>query len=380
MASMFKFSFRRLLGIIIKELIQLRRDRLTAAMIFAIPLAQLLLFGYAINSDPRHMPTAVVMGDSGPHARALYQVMKNSTFFDFVSVSPSEAAAREMLDQGEVQFVITVPPGFSRDLVRGDRPAVLLEADATDPVATQGALGQLQAMVQEGMAREFTGPLQYLATEPPAIDVRRHSKYNPEALQSYNIVPGLIGVILTLTMVMITALAITRERERGTMENLLSMPTRPGEVLIGKIAPYIIIGYIQVGLILLASRFLFHVPIHGSVPLLLLASLLFIAGNLALGITFSTIAKNQLQAMQMTMFIFLPSMLLSGFMFPFRGMPRWAQIAGEVLPITHFLRIARGIMLKGNTFTDMVDEVWPIALFTVVMLFIGIKRYRQTLD
>jgi len=378
--ALFRFSFRRLFGIFIKELIQLRRDRLTFALIFGIPLVQLFLFGFVIDSDPRNMPSAIILNDNGPQARALVQTLKNSTYFDFVTVAKSENQGGDLLAQGDVQFVLTIPTNFSRDLVRGDRPTILLEADATDPVATQGALSQLQLMVQEGLQREFVGPLAHLALSAPAIEVRRHALYNPEAHQQYNIVPGLMGVILTLTMVMITGLAITRERERGTMENLLSMPTRPGEVLIGKIAPYIVIGYIQVGLILVLSRYVFNVPILGSVPMLLLAALLFIAGNLALGITFSTIAKNQLQAMQMTMFVFLPSILMSGFMFPFRGMPGWAQVVGEVLPITHFIRIVRGIMLKGNDWSDVVGEVWPIALFTVVMMTVAITRYRQTLD
>jgi ABC-2 type transport system permease protein len=247
-------------------------------------------------------------------------------------------------------------------------------------VATAGALANLNAIISTGSGDLFTGALSNLAPNPPPVDVRIHAMYNPEANQQYNIVPGLIGIILTLTMVMITALAMTRERERGTMENLLSMPTRPGEVLIGKITPYIVIGYVQLGIILLASRYLFGVPILGSLVLLLLSSLLFIAGNLAMGIMFSTIAKNQLQALQMTIFVFLPSILLSGFLFPFRGMPGWAQVIGEVLPITHFLRIARGIMLKGNSISQIGNEIWPIALFTVVMLSLAIMRYRQTLD
>lgn len=380
MARGFRFSFRRLVGIVIKELIQLRRDRLTFAMIFGIPLAQLFLFGYVINSDPRHLPAGVIMADSGPQARAILQALRSSTFFDFVTELPSEDAARKQLALGELQFVVNIPPNFSRDLVRGDRPVILLEADATDPSATQGAMAQVSAIVERALSDELTGSLAFLAPGQSPVVVQHHALYNPEARTTTNIVPGLIGVILTLTMAMITALAITRERERGTMENLLSMPTRPSEVLIGKITPYIIIGYVQVGLILLVARYVFQVPIEGSVVLLLAVSLVFIVANLSLGITFSTIARNQLQAMQMAMFIFLPSMLLSGFMFPFRGMPHWAQIAGEILPITHFLRIARGIMLKGNGATQIMGELWPIALFTVIVLTVGIKRYRQTLD
>jgi ABC-2 type transport system permease protein len=292
----------------------------------------------------------------------------------------SEEEGHELLAQGKVQFVINIPQHFSRDLLRGDKPSLLIEADATDPVATTGALGSLGTVMSNALQNDFKGSLAFLnGTEGP-IDVRVHALYNPESITQYNIVPGLMGVILTMTMIMITGLAITRERERGTMENLLSMPTRPSEVLIGKIVPYILIGYIQVGVILTAARLLFNVPMHGSIPLLLVVALVFIAANLAMGITFSTIAKNQLQAMQMTFFVFLPSILLSGFMFPFRGMPQWAQWVGELFPLTHFLRIVRGILLKGNGLPDVMPEIWPLLLFATIMLTIGVKRYRQTLD
>jgi ABC-2 type transport system permease protein len=224
------------------------------------------------------------------------------------------------------------------------------------------------------------GSLEALAADKGPIDLRGHALYNPEAITHYNIVPGLMGVVLTLTMILVTGLAITRERERGTMENLLSMPTRPIEVLVGKLVPYILVGYVQVTLILLAAHFLFHVPMFGSLTLLLIAAALFIIANLAVGITFSTIAQNQLQAMQMTFFFFLPSLLLSGFAFPFRGMPDWAQVIGEVLPLSHFVRIVRGILLKGNGLFDVSQEMWPIALFAAIAMFIAMKRYRQTLD
>ena len=374
------FSFARLRGIIAKEFTQMRRDRLTFAMILGIPLLQLTLFGYAINSDPRHLPAAVLLADSGPQGRTVLHALKNSTFFDFVRQVETEREARDLLARGKVQFVIHIPQHFTRDLLRGDRPSLLVEADATDPAATGIALGSLNTLLSNALANDLKGPLEFLNATAGPIDLRVHALYNPENNTQYNIVPGLMGVILTMTMIMITGLAITRERERGTMENLLSMPTRPSEVLIGKIVPYVLIGYIQVGVILIASHFLFHVPMHGSIPLLLLAAFVFIAANLAMGITFSTIAKNQLQAMQMTFFVFLPSILLSGFMFPFRGMPHWAQVVGEILPLTHFLRIVRGILLKGNDVTDVALELWPIALFAAVMLTIGIKRYRQTLD
>ena len=306
--------------------------------------------------------------------------MRNSSYFDFVRQVATETEAREVLARGEVQFVINIPENFSRDLLRGDRPEVLVEADATDPVATSTALGSLEPLFDTALQNDLKGSLATLAGTSGPIDLRVHAIYNPEVVTQYNIVPGLMGVILTMTMVMITGLAITRERERGTMENLLSMPTRPSEVLIGKIVPYIFVGYIQVSVILIAAYFLFHVPMQGSILLLLLVALVFIVANLAMGITFSTIAKNQLQAVQMAFFVFLPSILLSGFMFPFRGMPRWAQMVGEVFPLTHFLRIVRGILLKGNGIVDITLQLWQIALFAFIVLVIGIKRYRQTLD
>jgi len=375
-----KFSFARLMGIMVKEFTQMRRDRLTFAMMLGIPLIQLTLFGFAINSDPRHLPAAVLLADRGPQGRTVLYALKNSTYFDFTRQVATEKEGHDLLAQGQVQFVVDIPENFSRDLLRGDRPELLVEADATDPAATGFALGSLGPLLDGALLNDLKGPLEFLKATAGPIDLRVHSLYNPEINTQYNIVPGLMGVILTMTMIMITGLAITREIERGTMENLLSMPTRPSEVLIGKIVPYILIGYIQVTVILVAAHFLFHVPMYGSIPLLLVVALVFIAANLAMGITFSTVAKNQLQAMQMTFFVFLPSILLSGFMFPFRGMPVWAQTIGEVFPLTHFLRIVRGILLKGNGLPDVARELWPIALFATIMLTIGVKRYRQTLD
>jgi ABC-2 type transport system permease protein len=284
------------------------------------------------------------------------------------------------LARGEALFVVSIPENFSRDLVRGDRPAVLLEADATDPAVASNAVGALRSLVNTALANDLKGPLAWLNGTDGPIDLRVHARYNPEAITQYNIVPGLMGVVLTMTMVIITGLAITRERERGTMENLLSMPTRPLEVLAGKIVPYIVVGYIQVGLIMVAAKGLFHVPMEGSIPLMLAAALAFIVANLAMGIMFSTVAQNQLQAVQLAFFFFLPSILLSGFMFPFRGMPGWAQVLGEGLPLTHFLRIVRGILIKGNGFADIAPELWPIGAFTLVAMTIGVMRYRQTLD
>lgn len=375
-----EFSPARFRAMVVKEFIQMRRDRLTFGMMVGIPLLQLILFGFAINSDPKHLPAALLLADNGPQGRSLLYAVRNSSYFDFVREIKTEREGRDALSRGEVQFVINIPENFSRDLVRGDRPSILVEADATDPGTTGNALGSLNILLNTALQNDLKGPLTYLATASGPIDLRVHALYNPEAITQYNIVPGLLGVVLTMTMIVITALAITRERESGTMENLLSMPTRPFEVLIGKIIPYILVGYIQVGLILAAARFLFHVPMVGSLVLLLVVALVFITANLAMGITFSTIAENQRQAMQMAFFFFLPSILLSGFMFPFRGMPRWAQTIGELLPITHFLRIVRGIVLKGNGLEEVSRQLWQIALFAAIALTIGVKRYRKTLD
>jgi ABC-2 type transport system permease protein len=374
------FSLARFLAMVVKEFIQVRRDRLTFGMMVGIPLIQLVLFGFAINSDPKHLPAAVLLADYGPYGRTLLFAIRNSSYFDVVRQVETEAEAQQALARGEVQFVINIPEQFTRDLLRGNRPAVLIEADATDPGATSNAIGSLRTVLETAFQNDFKGPLAFLASGTTSIELRVHARYNPEAITQYNIVPGLMGVVLTMTMVMITGLAMTRERESGTMETLLSMPTRPLEVLIGKITPYILVGYIQVTLILLAARFLFHVPMVGNLVLLYLVALIFIAANLAVGITFSTIAENQRQAMQMSFFFFLPSLLLSGFMFPFRGMPEWAQVVGEVFPLTHFLRIVRGILLKGNGIEDVVLQLWQIALFAAIALAIGVQRYRQTLD
>jgi len=372
-------GIHRLWAVVVKEFIQMRRDRMTFGMMIGIPLIQLLLFGFAINSNPKNLPTAVVLGDSGPPVATLLQGMKNSGYFA-ISGRLDEPSAREALALGSVQFVLTIPPDFTRSFLRGDRPQILLEADATDPAATGNAVSAIQTLVSGVWDRDLTGPLAGLAGTPGPADLVIHSKFNPEAITQYNIVPGLMGVVLTMTMVMITALAITRERERGTMENLLSMPVRPLEVMVGKIIPYILVGYIQVALILAAAAAVFGVPMIGSVALLLAASFLFIAANLAVGVTFSSVARNQLQAMQMSFFFFLPSLLLSGFMFPFRGMPVWAQYLGEVFPLTHFLRIIRGILLKGNGIYPTLVELGPITLFLAVALAVGVGLYRQTLD
>jgi ABC-2 type transport system permease protein len=377
---MHRFTFHRLWAVVLKEFIQMRRDRVTFAMMVGIPLIQLTLFGFAINTDPKHLPTAIRDADHGPFSRTLVAALGHSGYFTFVRDTATEAEAQQLLRLGEVQFVVNIPEDFTRKLLRGEQPTVLVEADATDPAATGPALNAVGAIAATVFDRDLPGPLTRLRAKPGPVDFEIHAHYNPENITQYNVVPGLMGVVLTMTMVIITGLAITRERERGTMENLLATPVRPFEVMVGKILPYIVVGYIQVTLILLAAHFVFNVPMVGSVPLLYAVSLIFIAANLAVGITFSTLAQNQLQAVQMAFFFFLPSILLSGFMFPFRGMPAWAQWIGTCLPNTHFLRIVRGILLKGNGLAEIAPEIWPLLVFLAVAMTIGVKRYRQTLD
>jgi len=374
------FSWSRWTGVLGKEFIQLKRDRLTFAMIVGIPVIQLVLFGFAINSDPKHLPAAVRDADRSEFSRSILAGLRNSEYLNFTLEAHDDDEIDRMLATGDASFVVTVPEGFARALVRGERPALLIEADATDPAATGNAIAAVNQLAQTVLTRDLTGPLAPLAAGVSPFEVRVHPRYNPEAITQYNIVPGLMGVILTMTMVLMTGLAITRETERGTMENLLATPASPLEVMTGKIVPYVLIGIVQVSLILLLARGIFHVPIHGRIDVLFIAVLLFIAANLTLGLTFSSLARNQLQAMQMTFFFFLPSILPSGFMFPFRGMPGWAQAIGEVLPLTHFLRVVRGVLLKGNGIDEIAPELWPIALFMLVVGALGLRAFRRTLD
>ena len=374
------FSLRRLLAIVVKEFIQMRRDRLTFAMMVAVPLLQLTLFGYAINNDPKHLPTVVIAHEQSEFARSIVAALRNSDYFEIRSAAVSEREANEMLARGEVQFAVTIPPDFSRRLIRGERAQLLVEADATDPSATGNAISAVQQMAASLLRHDLRGPLAAKQGAEPVFEMVVHRRYNPDALASYNVVPGLIGVILTMTMIMSTALGLTREVERGTMENLLATPVRPLEVMVGKIIPYIIVGLISMVLIMAAARWLFSVPFMGSLVLLVSVVLLFIAANLVVGITISSLARNQMQALQMTFFFFLPSMLLSGFMFPFRGMPLWAQWIGEALPLTHFMRISRGVMLKGNGLAECWPDLWALLLFTLVVILVGLGRFRRTLD
>jgi ABC-2 type transport system permease protein len=371
---------RRIGAILIKEFLQMRRDRITLAMIIGIPLMQLCLFGFAINFNPKALPTAVAIADPGVYARSIVAAMRNSSYFDIVAETRSPAAARKLLQEGKVMFVLEVPVNFSRDLVRGAPPDLLLEVDATDPASSGYAVGAFNAIAATALRDDLVGPLKARAAGAVPFHAVTHLLYNPESNTHYSIVPGLLAIILTMTMVLMTCLALTRERERGTYENLLAMPATPLEIMIGKIAPNVLVGIVQSTIVLAMAKYVFGVPFLGSLPLLALGVTIFIIANLAVGYTFSTIAQNQLQAMQMTMFFLLPAILLSGFAFPFAGMPRWAQIIGELLPATHFLRIARGVLLKANSLSEISGELWPLLLFTLVVGSIALARFRRTLD
>ena len=371
---------RRLAAMIMKEVLQLKRDRLTFAMMFGMPIMQLLLFGYAIDADPHRLPTAVIAADQSQITRTVLSALANTGYMSFTHRPTSEEEANALLQQGEVQFVVTIPSDFTRRLVRGERAQILIDADATDPLAAANPLAAAGPAINQALARDFVGPLAGLRSKADAVELVVQRRYNPEGKSRLNIVPGLLAVILTMTMVMMTALAVTRERERGTMENLLAMPVRPIEVMIGKIAPYIVIGSVQVIVILLVARLLFDVVIEGSPVLLGLGTALFITVNLAIGFTISTLTQNQLQAMQASFFMMLPSILLSGFMFPFRGMPVWAQWIGEALPATHFMRIVRGVMLKGADLGDVSAPLMALVAMLLIVSTLAISRYKVTLD
>jgi ABC-2 type transport system permease protein len=375
-----KFSFIRIWAILLKEVLQLRRDRLTMAMIIGVPLMQLTLFGFAINFNPKALPTAVSIADPGIFSRSIIAAMRNSSYFDLIAETRSPAEARKLLQEGKVLFVVEIPQNFSRDLIKGAQPDLLMEVDATDPASSGFAIRAFDALATTALRDDLVGPLASRVQGPAPFNPVIHLLYNPESNTQYSIVPGLLAIILTMTMVLMTCMALTRERERGTYENLLAMPATPLEIMVGKIAPYVVVGMIQSTVVLLLAKYVFGVPVIGSLLLLAGALTLFIIANLAVGYTFSTIAQSQLQAMQMTVFFLLPAILLSGFAFPFAGMPGWAQDIGEILPSTHFLRIARGVLLKGNDFANILGELWPLALFTFVAGTIALLRFRRTLD
>jgi ABC-2 type transport system permease protein len=368
----------RTVAMFIKELVQLRRDRLTFATMIFIPVVQLLLFGYAINTTPRHLPTAILMHEESDLSRSVLAALRNTSYFSITRLARTEDEMDHWMRSGDVLFGVEIPAGFERSVRRGDRPALLVVADASDPVASGTALAALEGVVKTALLRDRGLP--QLDAGSAAFEIRQHRRYNPAAETSLNIVPGLLGTILTMTMLIFTALSVTREVERGTMESLLAMPIKPLEIMIGKILPYIFIGFLQATLILVFAMTLFSVPVEGSLVLLATLSTLFIAANLSIGYTFSTIAQNQLQAIQMSFMFFLPNILLSGFMFPFAGMPRWAQWIGEVLPLTHYIRIVRGIMLKGATLYDLQGEALALVGLMLITMTFAVRRFRRTLD
>lgn len=368
--------WRKTYAVLIKEFIQLRRDRVSFAMIIMVPLVQLMLFGYAINTTPRDLPTAVLLQESSDLSRSILAALKNTRYFKITQLPHTEAEMDHLLASGQVLFAVEIPANFERAVRRGDAPSMLIEADATDPVASGSALSALGQLVQTALAHDRDIP----AVSAMPFQIRVHPRYNPAAVTQLNIVPGLVGTILTMTMLIFTALSVTREVERGTMENLLSMPISPVEIMLGKIIPYILVGFVQASMIIAIGVLLFGVPIIGNLALLAALSTLFIAANLSIGYTFSTIAQNQLQAMQMTIMFFLPNILLSGFLFPFAGMPRWAQWVGEALPLTHYLRITRAIMLKGSSMGDLRHDAIALTVLMLVAMTIAVTRFRRTLD
>lgn len=374
------FSLQRLLALIIKEFAQFKRDHSTFAMIISLPIVQLILFGLAINTNPKHLPAAIMDSSQSVFSRTLRYELENTNYFKFNYQPTTELAAQKLIATHQVLFVLSIPSDFARQVVRGQKPSVLLEVDGTDPVSVSYALSAAQNVMPTVFQYDLQGPLDSLNPKAGAANIIVHTKYNPSAITQYNIVPGLLGTVLTMTFVMVASMALTRERERGTMESLLATPILPLEVIIGKATPFMIVGYLQVFIVILLSVFFFKIPMLGSPMLLMLLTLPFILANLFVGIMISTLAKTQLEASQISTFFFLPSMLLSGFAFPFKGMPDWAQTLGNLLPLTHFVNIVRGVMLKGITFSEAWLDLWPILVFMLVMLVIALKRYRQTLD
>ena len=367
---------RKTWAMLVKEFIQLKRDRVSFAMIIVIPLVQLMLFGYAINTTPRYLPTAVLLQEHSDLARSILAALQNTKYFKVTELPRSETELDKLLASGKVLFAIEIPTNFERAVRRGDKPAMLVAADATDPVAAGSALSSLGQLLQTALSHDRAIP----DSAALPFEIRTHARYNPAGVTQLNIVPGLVGTILTMTMLIFTALSVTREKERGTMESLLAMPITPVEIMLGKIAPYIMVGFVQAALIISIGVLLFGVPVVGSLGVLAALSTLFIATNLSIGYTFSTVAQNQLQAMQMTIMWFLPNILLSGFLFPFAGMPKWAQYVGETLPLTHYLRITRSIMLKGSSVADLRYDAAALFVLMLIAMTIAVTRFRRTLD
>ncbi len=374
------FSFARLGALLIKEFIQMRRDRITFAMMLGVPLMQLVLFGYAINNDPKSLPAALLATSNDQYTRAMVSALENTGYYRFDHVAKTAAEAELLMARGDVAFVVTIPADFARRVERGDQPQILIEADATDPAVASGAISTLGTVAGQALLRAQGMQATAAENARSRLDVVVHRRYNPEGISQYNIVPGLLGVILQMTMTMMTSIALTRETERGTMENLLAMPSSPLEIMLGKVLPYLVVGAVQVLVVLAAAKLMFSVPFVGSLWLLLSAILVFVLALVLLGYSISTLARTQMQALQLTVFFFLPSILLSGFMFPYRGMPDWAQVFGEILPLTHFLRIIRAVMLKGAELPAVSTEILWLVGFVVLFAGAALVRFRRTLD
>lgn len=374
------FSLARFGALLTKEFIQMRRDRVTFAMMLGVPLMLLVLFGFAINNDPKGLPAALLAMSNDPYTRAIVTALENTNYYRFDHVARTEAEADLLLARGDVSFVVTIPADFGTRVERGDSPRLLIEADATDPSVASGAISTLGTIADQALLRAQGKQAAAAEQARSQLDVVIHRLYNPEGISQYNIVPGLLGVILQMTMVMMTAMALTRETERGTMENLLAMPASPLEIMLGKVLPYAVVGAVQVVVVLVTAKLLFFVPFVGGLPLLLSSILIFVLGLVLLGYTISTVSRTQMQAMQLTFFFFLPSILLSGFMFPYRGMPGWAQTLGEVFPLTHFLRIVRAVMLKGAELPAVATEIVWLVGFVILFSVFALMRFRRTLD
>jgi ABC-2 type transport system permease protein len=370
--------WQRIAAMIFKEVRQMVRDPGTVAMMFMFPIIQLVIFGYAINNDPRHLPLAIEVNDHSAFSRSIVSGLRQTSYFDVIELQGGFGEGERLLAEGKAQFVLTVPVDFARDLVRGERPELLLSVDATDPASTGPAVAAVNEAVTQALGRELIGPLAMRQTGPPPVSLVLHRSYNPEGKTSHNTVPGLLAIILSMTMVALTAMSVAREEEQGTMENLLATPLRPIEVMVGKIVPYFTLGFVQTLVVLAAAAVIFKVPFVGSMALLLAVTLLFALVCLTLGFTMSTVVSSQVQAMHASMFYLMPSILLSGFAFPFRGMPVWIQWLAELLPPTHYIRLVRGIMLKGWDWRLVLPETGVLMLMLVVLTTVAVRRYRDT--
>lgn len=374
---MIRFSFGRVMAVLVKEFREMMRGQ--PSVILSIPIIQLLLFGYAINDNPHNLPTAVYVQDQGEFARSILAALHNTGYFDIVATARSTAELDRLMALGKITFSVTIPGDFTRRVVRHDNAQILVEADASDPTATGSAVAALAALPATALEHDLTGALAPEASAAPFTTVV-HNRYNPEAITSYNIVPGLLGTVLSMTLVFMTAQSLAREREVGTLEGLLATPVRPVEVLIGKLAPYVGVGVLQSFIILTLARTLFDVPAAGGWDALIVGTVLFIIGSLALGFLISTMARTQQEAQLIAQFYFMPSFLLSGFFFPFAGMPGWAQVIGSMVPVTHFLRIVRGSLLKGQGIADAWPSLVALTLFVLAVSVLATLRYRTTLD